>query len=340
MCSMSKGFSQNDVYKQELSAISTAYMQARALHSVAQLEIPDELVAGPKSAGELAYKLGLHEDSVYRLLRMLAEYGLFKEQEGQVFSLTAKGRLLTKCHSDSLLSNIQREDRARWNAMGELNYSLCTGQPAFDKVNGKSFYEYIKSDPDLAGKFNRAMAQNSEMEKDQLLRKFDFSSYATIADIGGGNGAFLGALLAQYPKAKGVIFDLEETFNSGLDPCLLKAQNRYRLIAGDFFKSIPVSADLFFIKRTLHNWSNDQAIAILKSIKAAMVKGKTLLIAEGVATPGSTKTAFDFDVLSLVLGGRLRSHQEFELILSKSGFKLLKVQPLDGRISLLQAEAI
>jgi len=70
-----------------------------------------------------------------------------------------------------------------------------------------------------------------------ILAVYDFSSFRTIADVGGGNGHLLQAVLAAVPNANGVLFDLPHVIEqaSGV------ASHRLKLQAGDLFKdALPV----------------------------------------------------------------------------------------------------
>ncbi|HSF34186.1 MAG TPA: methyltransferase [Candidatus Tectomicrobia bacterium] len=55
--------------------------------------------------------------------------------------------------------------------------------------------------------FNRAKEAESRLTAHALLAAYDFGQFRTVADLGGGNGAFLAALLAHYPGVRGLLFD-------------------------------------------------------------------------------------------------------------------------------------
>lgn len=57
----------------------TAYVP-QMLHVIAKHGIPDLLVDGPRTSADLAAATGLHERSLYRVLRSLAGLGFFTEE--------------------------------------------------------------------------------------------------------------------------------------------------------------------------------------------------------------------------------------------------------------------
>ena len=85
--------------------------------------------------------------------------------------------------------------------------SVRTGENAFRLAHGVGVWEYRAARPEEGAVFDRAMAANSRMVVRSLLDAYDFGRFGTIVDVGGGNGVLLAALLAEYPKLRGVLFD-------------------------------------------------------------------------------------------------------------------------------------
>ena len=75
---------------------------ARSLAIVAELGLADLVQTEPQSVTQLAHATGTHADSLYRLLRMLASYGVFAEDDGGLFHPTPMSLLLETDRPDSL----------------------------------------------------------------------------------------------------------------------------------------------------------------------------------------------------------------------------------------------
>lgn len=75
---------------------------SRAVYVATKLEIADHLQDGPKSIEDLAHLTSSHPDSLYRVLHLLAGFGLFEEASPGVFANTEDSRLLIKTNPDTL----------------------------------------------------------------------------------------------------------------------------------------------------------------------------------------------------------------------------------------------
>src|SRR5262245_19852644 len=96
----------------------------------------------------------------------------------------------------------------QYEAWGQLLHSIQTGQPAFEKIHGLPIFEYFEKNPAAGKLFDAAMTGVHGRETAAMLDAYDLSQIGTLADIGGGNGSVLMAVLKQYPSMHGVLFDL------------------------------------------------------------------------------------------------------------------------------------
>jgi len=125
--------------RRRLRQLLAGYQVSRALLAAEELGLVESLEQGAKSADELARATGTHRPSVHRLLRALASVEVITERDGR-FSL------------GPLAAGLRELGTARlglesYHAWGELAHTLRTGTPAFDRVYGKRFYEYIGENP-------------------------------------------------------------------------------------------------------------------------------------------------------------------------------------------------
>ncbi len=219
-----------------------------------------------------------------RLLRALAGLGLMEEQEPDTFSVTAAGALLGSSRPDSLVSFVRMfTDPAIVRAWDGLDSSVRTGGIAFDAVFGTDFFSYLGRHPELSADFNAAMSQASEETAAVLPHAYDFGRFASVTDVGGGDGSILAAILAAHPALTGVLHDTKDGLAQA--PKTLDRHgvaDRCSLAAGDFFRSVPGGSDLYLIKSVLHDWSDDQAVTILSHCREVLPPGGHVLIVEPV----------------------------------------------------------
>jgi hypothetical protein len=76
-----------------LSQLLFGKQMTYCLSGVARLGVADHMNATPMAVEEVAAKTGAHAPSLYRVMRLLASMGVFKEEQGRRFALTAAGEL-------------------------------------------------------------------------------------------------------------------------------------------------------------------------------------------------------------------------------------------------------
>lgn len=311
----------------ELMAIVRGYQRSRALTVIAELGIADLLHDGPRHVDDLAAATSTHAPALYRVLRALASIGVFIEDTGQRFALSAMGDYLRRDHPLSL------DPAARmfgadyeWRAWGELGHSVATGETAAVHALGMDVWEHRRLHPEQGEVFDAAMRTFSRGDNAGVLAAHDFGRYKLIADIGGGTGAVLAAVLAAHPGTRGILFDQPQVV-AAADPVLRDADvaDRVTVVPGDFFDSVPKGADAYLLARILHDWADEDALRILTGIRAAMTPEARLLIIDAVVGPPNEDPLVKFlDLMMLVsAGGRERTEAEWRGLLADAGLEFV-----------------
>jgi O-methyltransferase domain/Dimerisation domain len=303
----------------ELWDLMRGAMATKALGVAADLGVANELAAGPRSVGDLAQATGADPDTLHRILRALASDGVFAEEEPGVFRNNET--------SDSLLGD---DTRAFAHHFGSVFYeAVATLDPAtrtetFSPTFGTDFWSWLEARPDERAAFDVAMAGGKERTADRLAA-LEWSDDDVVVDVGGGSGALLRALLQRRPELRGLVFDLPETVRDEAT-----FGDRIGFVAGSFFESVPVG-DAYVLSGILHDWNDERAVAILRTIGAAAPEHARLLVLESVLQPGNDPHGAKWlDLLMLVLGGRERTEPEWRTLLEGAGFDVVSVE--DGLI--------
>ncbi|MEU8530274.1 MULTISPECIES: methyltransferase [Streptomyces] len=318
---------------------------SRVLHVVAELAIADELADGPLTVAELAERTDSHADSLGRVLRVAAAFGVLAEQPDGRYALTDVGAALRSgvpgSQRDMVLYN---GDEMLWRSYGRLLHTVRTGEPAFEAAYGHGFFEHLEQNPDAGALFDRAMTGMSRATSHMLLDGFDFGRFGSIADIGGGRGLFLAELLGRHPQVRGTLVD-RPTVVAEADKILAEAgvADRVDVVPGDFFGELPKGADAYVLKAVLHDWADDKAAAILGRIREALADNPEgrLLICEflvGPANEWDRGKLLDLDML-VRFGGRERSEQQWRALLATAGFELVN-EPAAGRWAVLECRPV
>lgn len=305
------------------------YIIPFTIRAVCDLGVADLLASGPKHVDELAAATETHAPSLYRALRALACKEVFAEVEPGRFALTPMAELLRADHPLSLKDAypLIAADIEAWAA---LDYSVRTGKPAFDHVHGFSYWDYMREHREKGERFDRAQQAQTRLELRVFLRAFDWSGFRTLVDVGGGNGAFLGGILARHPQLRGTLFDLPQVVARSR-PVLdaLGVADRCDVQGGDFFETIPPGADAYILKRILYGWEDEEAALLLRAVAAAMRPESRLLIVEPVDEPGAaTDIGSRFDLTMLVMkGSGARSLEAIAALCHEAGLQLAHVTP-------------
>jgi hypothetical protein len=325
----------------QLLRMMTASWLSQAIYAAAKLELADRLAGGPQHPDELAQAADADPKAVYRLLRALAGFGIFVEDEAGRFSLTPMGELLGSDRPDSVRSLAVMMGEELYQAWGSLLYSVRTGQPAFEQVFGKTLFDYLKSTPESGATFDACMGTIHGAESDSVVAAYDFDSCRTVVDVGGGVGSLLQAVLRSCPDVRGVLFDLPEVIERAQESVTTAGlDGRCELVSGSFFDSVPAGGDIYLLRHVIHDWDDEKAANVLRNCRQAMPDHGRLLVVETIIPPGNEPgvgKVLDLNML-VVVGGQERTRAEFESLFASAGLHLKQIIPTSvPRLSILEA---
>jgi hypothetical protein len=321
---------------QAVQQLATAYWASRCLHIAAELGVADVLGDEPQTAEAIAQSLGVQPAALHRILRALANHGVF-QHDGTRFAHNESSRMLRTGVPGSLRSLTRMMGlKIHWDAYRELDSAVRTGRPPISQVTKDGLFPYLTDHPEEGQIFNEAMAGKSSLQVGPVTGAYDFSAFKTIGDIGGGLGHLLYAVLERAPQARGVLFDLPETIAQARE----SGMPRVTYVGGDFFKDLIPPCDAYMMMTVLHDWSDAESISILKNLQAGAPRGAKLLLIEGVVDPTARNSfILDLDIEMLALTtGRERTRIEWETLLSRAGFRMTRIIPTAASSSIIEAE--
>jgi hypothetical protein len=212
--------------------------------------------------------------------------------------------------------------------------SLKNGRPGFDQVTGENAWQHMQSNPETYSIFNEAMRDLSTSISPAVAVALDWSQYPMIADIGGGIGSQLESILEAHPSCRGILFDQPNVVAEAPE------HGQIERVGGDFFKDVPVRADAYVMRWLLHDWSDEESVAILTNIKKVASPSARLMLVESVIpeTP-------DFDMgkwmdlnMMMMATGKERTAAEFRDLLDRAGFALEQIVPTPSPLSIVVAK--
>lgn len=306
--------------------------KSQILYTGVKLGIFESLDRTPKHSSEIARDLNLDASLTYRLLRALASLGFLNETEERRFSITPMGEFVRKDHPQTLRGALLLEEGpehyAIWRHLADM---VRDGkQDGFMREFGQRIFDYISQNSAYRDVFNYAMSSYSATHTKMVLealKDYDFSNIKSLCDIGGGHGHLICNILREHPQLQGAVLELESTINNKelLWAEKMGVADRCSYVAGDMFKEVP-RLDAYIMKMILHDWNDEECVAILSNIQKASPPGGRVLIVEHVV-PGHDTPHFSklFDIhMMCALTGRERTEKEYAELLEKAGLQYLK----------------
>jgi hypothetical protein len=325
----------------QLVQMATAYWASRLLYAAAKLRLADHLAGGPQTAETLAASTGTHPGALYRLMRTLASLGLLTENGARQFALTPLG--------DALRSDAPGFARATvltlagdwiWGGFEHLLYSIETGRSGLEKSLGEPMFDWLGKRPADAALFSETMIGFHGLEPAAVAAAYDFAGLETLVDVGGASGDLLTTVLGSHPGIRGVLFDLPQALVDA--PARVQTRgltDRVSIQAGSFFDAVPAGGDAYLLSHIIHDWTEDQCLAILGNCRKAMSPAGRVLIVEMVIPDGNAPHPGKMlDMMMLVgPGGQERTEPEYRALLDKAGFHLTRVVPTASAVSVVEA---
>lgn len=293
-----------------------------AISTAVQLGIVDALGGGARTPGEVASAVGTDPDATHRLLRALSAIGVLAASDA-AYELTEMGSLLRTDAPGSLAPQaLLQADPAIWAAWGHLAHSIRTGENAFSSLHGMDVWEHRVEHPEQSRNFDALMTSLTSVVAGAVASTYPFRSGAHVVDVGGGQGALLSAVLAAHPTLTGTVFDQAHV----VGPAPPDLAHRWTSVGGSFFESVP-SGDYLVLKSVIHDWPDDESVAILRTCAAALRPGGAVLLVEIVLDrPGYEREAAFSDLNMLVApGGRERTEAEYAALFAAAGLRLTRV---------------
>jgi len=320
-----------------LIQIGSAFWQSRALYVAATLGLADELGDTSRSTSELAHDLSLHEDHLYRLMRMLASIGIFTEHEARHFSNSRLSVYLRRDHPKSVRAMILMHNSPDMSHPWyfSLEAAIRSGQTPFVLSHGTDLFGYMDAHPDFDEAFSRAMDAVEGLIGDGYLEDFDWDRFERLIDVGGSQGSKALAILKRHPQLEALVFDRPQVVSGAREHWQSKGEDevlqRMEFIGGDMLDSIPTAEsnrDIYLFAAIFHGMDNEQAVQVLRNLHEAIGNsGACAVIADTVVEEcGIDPTIASFDMQMLVnTRGRERTEVEWRGLLGEVGFAVAEI---------------
>jgi len=219
----------------------------------------------------------------------------------------------------------------------------------------KTLFEWLQDQPWRGQRMGKAMQEISRIINGNVPTEYSWSKLLSpIVDVGGGIGSLELALFehSQNASLQFTIFDIPGTIEDAKK--LWQAQppeasSRVSFIAGDFLAAslaetkLPVGLPTYVIRHVLVDWTDDQIVAILRNVKAAMTAipspvVQKLVICDLLLHESSSQFVHATSVQILALNnGLIRAEGRMVALVEKSGFRVQTVHHMPAADSIIEA---
>jgi hypothetical protein len=276
-------------------------------------------------------------------MRALASMGIVEEVASGHFALTRTGALLRRDAKDSVWASIVFWSDLladAWTYLPECVRAGSNSGAATARARDGSPSRW-SLEPDGAAIFHRVFAEGDAADFSRYAAAYDFSSRRVVADLGGGGGGLISAILASHPAARGMLVERPGAIEGGV--AKLKAaglESRCDAVAGDLMQSVPPGADVYMMRCVLHGYDDESAARILGNVRQVMTPESRLLVIEATLpdrverADSTVEQLFMSDLNMLaVTGGRERSESEWRSLMQSAGLKVRNILSVPGETS-------
>ena len=308
---------------------------ARAISEISKLHIPDLVQAnGPMTAAQLAATgLDVNTEALERVMRACASVGLFTEDAEGRFGPTPLSEVLTASAPGSVKMMAQEVGGTWLRLFGELSETIRTGEPQSHRVFGMGWWDWLNANPKELANFAEAMKADSQSSMQGVLENCDFHGVTKIADLGGGLGHLVIAILEKYPALRGLLVELPELIPVAKEknPAPHAVAVRLEYHGQNIFERVP-PADTYIMKHIIHDWDDEHCLRLLQNCHQSMQGDGRLICVDTILPPmgESSGTTAKFLDLAMMCGlrGKERTRKQWDELFGATGFRITNVIPL------------
>ena len=293
----------------------TATAGSHLVTELARLRIADLLAQRPLTAVEIAKKTETDPGAMLRAMRCAVSMGFFERDPRGRY---ANNRMSSALRTDDPYSVRSLAEyfgsASNMRAWGDFSETLRTGKNAFERVHGKTVWEWFDEHPAERETFANTMMTMTLVAAPGIAATYPFADIRRLCDVGGGRGTLLSEILVRHPHLRAVLCDNAGVLESARE--LLTARGvigRVELVPGSFFDAVPKGCDAYVMKNILHDWDDERCGAILRNCRSVMEPGSRLLVVEAIVEETSEDygALADLHMMVVCCDGRERGLADF-----------------------------
>ena len=303
-----------------------AFRRSKVMFAGVSLGVFDALSSGAATAGELADRIGCHRDALTRLLEALVGIELLTSEGNRFSNTPAATQYLTSDSPSRMTGYVNYSNQVMWPMWGNLEGAIREGTHRWQETygwDGPIFSSFFKTDEAMR-EFLMGMHGFGMMTSPTVVSAVDLSRFAHLVDLGGATGHLAMAACRRYPQMTATVFDLPLAIPLAKEIVgATEVGDRIDFVEGDFFSDALPAADIYWLGRIIHDWSEVKVEQLVAKVYASLPSGGAIVIAEKILNDAKDGPRWaqmqDLNML-IVTEGRERSLGEYERVLKNAGF--------------------
>lgn len=294
------------------------YWEAKILLTAVKLDLFSTIDARPRTADEVAQRIGADARTLELLMNALVATGVLTK-DGDRFANTSVAQTHLVKTSPGYIGHLLMLHDAEWNNWGKLEETVKTGRsPVTQHV--------FETDPELGASVLSVLHRIGEQSGPALAKRLALGEARTMLDLGGGAGTNAIAFCSVYPELKATVFDLPQTLRV-TERTVKQAgmEDRIALKPGNFNQdALGASYDVVLMSDILHYQDDRMNAAVVKKVHAHVNPGGRLVIKDRFLDDAGTgpawTTAFAVHILVNTEKGRCYRTAEAMRWMTEAGF--------------------
>ncbi len=301
-----------------------------------QLDVFSPLKEGPLTAEQIADALGIGVTRLRPLLYALVASELLRIEDDRFANTDEANHFLVRS-SPAYMGGMHELLSVMWEAELKTAASIRAGIP-------QAKHDYEAASEDELEQVFRGLHPGTIAAAYALLKRYDFSSYHTLLDVGGGSGGVAITLAEKCPHIQATVVDLPS-----VTPITQKfvdrsgAGERVQVAEVDVVReALEGSYDAAILRAFIQVLGPEEARQALKQVGKAIKPGGHLYILGAVldnsrvSPPGTV--AFNLVFLNVYDAGQAYTEQEYRDWLDEAGFDNIERVLLPDGNSIITAQ--
>jgi hypothetical protein len=331
----------NEPQPDRILQVGLGFWASKALLSAVEVELFTELAKRPEDLETLQARLNLHPRSARDFLDALVSLKFLERRDGRYYNTPSTDFFLDKRKPSYIGGILEMANSRLYPFWSGLTTALRTGLPQNETRDGSpNPFVALYADPARLKQFLKAMSGVSHGANLAIARKFPWSKYRTVVDVGTAQGDLVTQVALANPHIEGTGFDLPEVgpiFKEYVEANGISG--RVKFSPGSFMEQALPKADVVMMGHILHDWGLETKRMLVRKSYEALPGGGAYIVYDSIIDDDRSENSFG---LLMSLNMLVETADGFDYTgadcsgwMKEAGFREIRVEHLIGPDSMV-----